>query len=101
MSASSRRRRALLQRLLPILLLAVAIVGVPALLFSTSGLSRLDRLERERQEAELEMSRLGKQIDELRAEVREVREEPAAVERVARDELGLVRQTEVVFHFKK
>jgi cell division protein FtsB len=44
---------------------------------------------------------LAQEIRELRAEVRQIKQDPAAVERVARDELGLVRQTEVVFQFKE
>jgi len=91
----------LVQRALPILLLGVAIVVVPALLLSSSGLFRLERLEAEREAARLEMSRLGKQVEVLRARVTDIKTDPNAVERVARDQLGLVRQTEVVFHFQK
>ncbi len=39
------------------------------------------------------------EIHELRAEVERMRAQPEAVEQVARDRLGLVRQTEVVFQF--
>jgi len=39
------------------------------------------------------------QIEQLRAEVARAKSDPAVVERIARDELGLVRQTEVVFQF--
>lgn len=101
LGAAQRERRALVQRVLPLALLALALVGVPALLVSSSGLSRLGRLRTERETAELEISRLGKQIEELRAQVKSIKTEPDAVERVARDQLGLVRQTEVVFHFQK
>lgn len=82
-------------------LLALAALGVPALLISSSGISRLERLRIERETAELEISRLGKRIEELRAQVTRIKTDPDAVERVARDQLGLVRQTEVVFHFHK
>lgn len=100
-SAAARERRALVQRALPLLLLGVAIIAVPAMLLSSSGLFRLERLETEREAAQLEMSRLGKQVEVLRARVAEIKSDPDAVERVARDQLGLVRQTEVVFHFQK
>ncbi len=100
-SASSRERRALVQRVLPLGLLAVAALGVPWLLFANSGISRLGRLHAERETAELEISRLGKQIEELRVQVQDIKHDPDAVERVARDQLGLVRRTEVVFHFHR
>ena len=92
--------RLLLERALPIAILAVAIVSVPVMVFSASGLDRLNALRHERRRADEEISRLSQQIRELRAEVKRIKEDPAAVEQVARDELGLVRQTEVVFQFK-
>ena len=91
--------QAWLERVLPLSILVLAIVAVPVMICSPSGLSRLERLKVERERADEEISRLSQQIRELRAEVRSVRDDPEAIERVARDELGLVRKTEVVFHF--
>ena len=39
------------------------------------------------------------EIEELRGRVERLRDDPTAVERIARDDLGLVRQSEVVFQF--
>lgn len=89
------------QRVLPLAVLAVAAVSVPILVFSPTGLSRLRNLEEERERANAEISRLGSQITALRAEVARIKTDPAAVERAARDELGLVRTTEVVFQFSE
>ena len=47
-----------------------------------------------------EVSRVSAEIRELRAKVQQIQKDPAMVEAVARDELGLVRQTEVVFLFR-
>ena len=93
-------RALLLERALPLAILAVAIVAVPVLIFSPTGLGRLNALREERSRADDEISKLSQQITELRAEVKRIKDDPAAVERVARDELGLVRRTEVVFQFK-
>jgi cell division protein FtsB len=87
------------QRVLPLSVLALAAVSVPVLVLSPTGLPRLRNLEDERQRANDEISRLGSQINALRAEVARIKTDPAAVERAARDELGLVRTTEVVFQF--
>ncbi|HXK17432.1 MAG TPA: septum formation initiator family protein [Polyangiaceae bacterium] len=87
------------QRVLPLAVLAVATVSVPCLMLSPTGLPRLRNLEEERRRANDEISRLGSQIGGLRAEVARIKTDPAAVERAARDELGLVRTTEVVFQF--
>ena len=87
------------QRVLPLSVLVLAAVSVPILVLSPTGLPRLRSLEEERQRANDEISRLSSQINGLRAEVGRIKTDPAAVERAARDELGLVRTTEVVFQF--
>jgi cell division protein FtsB len=91
----------LLERVLPIGILALAAISVPLMMLSPGGLDRLEALRHERTRADEEISRLSQQIRQLRAEVTRIKEEPAAVEQVARDELGLVRQTELVFQFKE
>lgn len=84
---------------LPLALIGVALVSVPVQVFSQNGLPQLRQLEAERtRTAEQEML-LGQEISQLRAEVELIKNEPSAVEQVARDELGLVRPTEVVFQF--
>ena len=93
-------RRLLLERVLPLAVLALATVAVPVMVFSRSGLPRLNSLMRERLQAQDQISRLTREIGELRAKVENIRRDPAAVERVARDQLGLVRRTEVVFQFE-
>lgn len=100
-NAQARKRRAAVQRLLPAAVLAVGLIGTPMLLVSSGGLGRLEELQKERSTVELEISRLGKRIEHLRARTQAIRTSPDAVERAARDELGLVRRTEVVYQFDK
>jgi len=95
-----RRELLVAQHVLPLIILAVAVVSVPVMMLSPEGLARLEHLEKEKKRADDEVSRLSGQIRKLRAEVRQIKDDPAMVERVARDELGLVRQTEVVFQFR-
>lgn len=92
--------RLLAERVLPIAILVLAMVAVPVMILSPSGLRRLDELRRDKVQSRQEISRLSEQIRQLRAQVKHIKQDPAAVERVARDELGLVRRTEVVFQFK-
>ena len=89
------------QRVLPLVVTAGAAVAVPIMVFSPSGLARLNSLRQERTRADEEVAKLSREIDRLRAEVARVKEDPAYVERAARDELGLLRQTEVVFQFRR
>jgi cell division protein FtsB len=88
-----------LERVLPILVLVVAVIGAPVMILSPQGLPRLRGLERELTEVEEDSAELRRQIEALRGKVARLRDDPSAVERIARDDLGLVRQTEVVFQF--
>ncbi len=99
-AAEKRSRRALvLERILPIGLLSVALVGAPLMIFSSEGMPRLEAVESELQTVERENEQLRRDIDLTRARVAKLRDDPATLERLARDELGLIRHTEVVFQF--
>ncbi len=89
-----------LQRTLPIGMLALSLVAVPLLLLQPEGLPRLRSLQHELGQVKSENEDLRREIDRLRVEVRGLRDDPAAVERIARGELGLVRRDEVVFQFR-
>ena len=90
-----------LQRVLPALILGLALVSVPVLIFQPQGLPRVRALQHELDGVEAENDDLKRDIDALRVEVRMLRDDPAAVERIARDQLGLVRKSEIVFQFGK
>jgi cell division protein FtsB len=94
-----RRLTRILERGLPVGVLIVAVVGAPVMIFSPQGLPRLRGLERELSDVVEENADLGREIESLRGRVARLRDDPTAVERIARDNLGLVRQTEVVFQF--
>jgi len=95
------RSRLFAERILPLLILGTATVSVPLTMFSPAGLPRLEKLRKEREGVREQVSHLSEEIRRLRAEVEAVKSDPTHVERVARDELGLVRQTEIVFQFKR
>jgi cell division protein FtsB len=86
-------------RILPIVVLATALVGAPVMVFSSEGLPRLQTVNRELDAVDEENAELRREIEVLRAQVVLLRDDPAAIERLARDDLGLVRQSEVVFQF--
>jgi cell division protein FtsB len=91
----------LLRRTLPIAMLSLAVVTVPVLVLAPEGLPRLRALQKELEDLKVENQELGRDVARLRIEVRRLREDPAAVERIARDELGMVRKNEVVFQFSR
>ncbi|HEV8549599.1 MAG TPA: septum formation initiator family protein, partial [Polyangiaceae bacterium] len=65
----------LAQRVLPLAVTAGAAIAVPLMMFSPSGLSRLDALRQERARAEEEVARLSREIERLRAEVARVKDD--------------------------
>jgi cell division protein FtsB len=92
---------ALVERALPIGILALAIFGVPILVLAPEGLPRMRALERELSDVNAENETLRRSVTNLRGDVKRLRDDPAAVERIARDELGLVRKSEIVFQFPR
>lgn len=85
------------QRILPISILAIAAICVPVQILRPEGLPRMRGLEQELGEVQNENADLTRDIDRLRHEVHELKDDPAAVEKIARDQLGLVRKNEIVF----
>ena len=89
------------ERILPLGILAVAGISVPIMIFEPSGLPRMRSLEQELKTVREENKTSEREITELRSEVQELRDDPNAVERIARDQLGMVRKSEVVFQFPR
>ena len=87
-------------RFLPAGLLLVSAGSVLLLVWSPTGLPRLEALEQQRQGLEVEVQHLEREIERLRIQAESIKTSPTSIERVARDELGLVRQTELVMQFK-
>ena len=87
--------------LAPALLLIVTLASVPWLVFSGDGLVRMVSLQRELSAVRAENGRIRMAIADLKAEIRDLKEDPAAIERVARREFGLVRPDEYVFVLPK
>jgi cell division protein FtsB len=90
-----------LQRTLPVAVLSLALVSVPVLLLEPQGLPRLRALQKELDQVHADNDELRREVSRLRVEVQHLRDDPAAVERIARDQLGMVRRSEVVFQFGK
>lgn len=91
----------LVERLVPLGMLLVAAVSVPVMLWSPTGLARLEALQGQRERLGLEVARLEREIEQLRFQAESIKTSPSSIERVARDELGLVRRTEMVMQFKR
>lgn len=87
--------------LLPFSLMVMAVMTVPTLVLDEQGLPRYRHLREELGELRESNEELVREIAALKAEVEALRTDPAYVERIARDELGMVRDEELVFQFPR
>jgi len=94
----NRLARALLW-MLPFGLLILSIVSVPLAILDDEGLPRYRALKQELAEVERVNGRLRRDVEQLHREVDDLRDEPDAIERIARDELGMIREDELLFQF--
>jgi cell division protein FtsB len=85
--------------LLPTALLVLAIVSVPLLVLDERGLPRYRALRDERAELVHENEALRLQVHAISRDVEALRSDESSVERIARDELGMVRPGEILFQF--
>jgi len=85
--------------LLPFSLMVMAIMTVPTLVLDEQGLPRYRNLRVELQELREANEDLVREIATLKGEIEALRTDPVYVERIARDELGMVRAEEFVFQF--
>lgn len=86
---------------LPLLILGVAIIGVPVLVFEPQGLPRLRSLERDVEQVEAENRALEREIGRLRTQVKQLKDDIGTIEHVARTEYGLIRKSEIVLQLPR
>ncbi len=84
---------------LPFGLLVLSIVSVPLSILDEQGLPRYRALREERAEIERVNDRLRRDVETLDRQVEALRQDPDAIERIARDELGMIREDEILFQF--
>jgi cell division protein FtsB len=85
--------------LLPFALLCLSIVAVPLRILDEQGLPRYRALRTELREMAARNDRLEREVRGLQRDVHALRTDPHAVERIARDELGMAKSGELVFQF--
>jgi len=79
--------------------MVMVIMSVPTLILDEQGLPRYRRLHGELQDLRESNEDLVQEIATLKGEIEALRTDPSYVERIARDELGMVRPEEIVFQF--
>ncbi len=80
--------------------LAVALGYLPFSAFGPDGIAQALRLEQDLSSLEQKNEELRQENRDLQRQVNSLRKDRGAIERVARDELGMVRPEDIVFLFE-
>lgn len=90
-----------MSRLAQIFLLSSSILLLIFTVIGKHGLLHLSQINNELEITEAKNRKIESDIASLRAEVRDLRSNPAALEQVAREELGMSKPGEIVYIFPK
>lgn len=85
--------------MMPFGLLVFSIVFVPMRILDEQGLPRYRALSAELVQVEQKNDHMRRELRDLRRTVDGLRTDPATIERIARDELGMLREGELLFQF--
>lgn len=84
----------------PILLIGFILVVWYFALFGEKGVIKIIRLKRERDRIISDVSRMQEENKRLQEEIRRLREDSRYLESVARRDLGLIKENEILFIFE-
>ena len=84
---------------LPLALLLLALVAVPLRIMDAEGLPRYRAMRAELVELRRANQGARREIRALKRRVERLRSDPSAVEGIARDDLGMLREGETLFQF--
>jgi cell division protein FtsB len=85
--------------IIPLALLVLTSVAVPLHLADGNGMPRYLELRASLERARKNNAQMEREIAALRREIDQLRHDARSIERLARDELGMVRDGEIVFQF--
>jgi cell division protein FtsB len=84
---------------LPVCLLLLAAIFVPMKVFDPRGLDRVKKLERELEDLEETNAKIRRENDAFQLQIKSFHSNPNYIEKIARDELGMVGSDEVIYQF--
>lgn len=85
--------------LLPFALLTFSTIVVPLRMLDEEGLPRYRALRAELRRVRQSNERVRREVRDMKRAVEDLRSDPVTIERIARDELGMLRQDELLFQF--
>jgi cell division protein FtsB len=93
----AERHQRIRDRLLLFLMILVFVGGSAAALFGERGFFDLRRSRMEQQELQRQVDEQLRRVLDLKEEVKRLHDDPTAIERIAREDLGYIRAGEIHF----
>ena len=84
---------------LPLVLIISAGVVVPLKLFDPKGLARVERLRLDLAEIQEKNRKIARENEMVREKIQAFHSDPEYIEKVARDELGMIGKDEIIYQF--
>jgi cell division protein FtsB len=81
-------------------IIIASIIIVCGALLSYQPYSELKRFRKEITELEKEITRLEDANENLRSKIKAIKEDPFYIEKIARDDLGLTKPGEIIYHIR-
>jgi cell division protein FtsB len=92
---SQSKQRSFFQRLSLLMVAVVSVLAFAYAIMGNNGYLELRRREAKNQELKLKADGLRQENKEIRSEIRALKSDPKAIEKIAREELGMVKPGEV------
>jgi cell division protein FtsB len=92
---SQSKQRSFFQRLSLLMVAVVSVLAFAYAIMGNNGYLELRRREAKNQELRLKADGLRQENKEIRSEIRALKSDPKAIEKIAREELGMVKPGEV------
>jgi len=81
--------------------LAISLAYVPSRLLDPVGAKRVRDLRSELADTRAAISRISVENDQLRREIKGLRDDPSVIEDIAREDLGMVRADEILIRIER
>ncbi len=89
-----------MRKFAPIVLISLAALVLGLTVFGADGLAKLQELRASLEAQETKNAQSRRQVGSVKEEVDALQHQPRALERLARDELGMARPGEFIFIFE-
>lgn len=97
--SNRRKRKTLKFSLKRIGIILVVMVGMYIIIGGDSGILRINSLKKEKKQLELQIKGINNKQEALKKKKERLKNDLNAIEKVAREELGMIKDNEIIFRY--